>query len=414
MKISINNYEAYLIDYMDGLLNNAETQQLKAFCVQNHIDFEELTEDLPVLESTDDTFDEKEYLFKNKIVPFGSINEDNYEERFIAYQELLLDGEKEREVEEFADKNPFLLKDLRIYGNCRLKPDTTVVFKDKDNLKKKAVILPLYAKIAAVAAVIAVLFGLFWLPKNENDNANQQPELVELTPEPSENVLYPSEKESVISQDEEGRDVALYVSDDKQQSNEDVVRNISTEKQIALHNEDVARNVSTREQQTQSAGDVARNVSTEFLTENETEEIQEIRPKQIGLEPELLASLTPKNATEIEVSKDFAIEYNLLPERVFFLPMNDFYITQNQEWNENDDYEYYDHHRPSLIGKGISWLSKGRYGSIGEVVSDGLRIAKREVIELSEQALVAVYIKADESFDEAKNRWEERFERKSE
>lgn len=397
MKISIDNYEAYLIDYMDGRLNNAEIQQLKAFCVQNHIDFEELTENLPVLESINDTFDEKEYLFKNKIVPFGNINEDNYEERFIAYQELLLDGEEEREVEEFADNNPFLLNDLRTYGNCRLEPDTTIVFKDKDNLKKKAVILPLYAKIAAVAAVIAVLFGLFWLPKNEDDNANQQPVLVELTPEPSENVLYPSEKESVISQDEEGRDVALYVSDDKQQSNEDVVRNISTEKQIALHNEDVARNV-----------------STEFLTENETEEIQEIRPKQIGIGPELLASLTPKNATEIEVSKDFAIENGLLPERVFFLPVNDFHLAQNQEWDDNDDYEYYDHHRPSLIGKGISWLSKDRYGSIGEVVSDGLRIAKREVIELSEQALVAVYIKADESFDEAKNRLEERFERKSE
>ena len=414
MKISINNYEAYLIDYIDGRLNNAEIQQLKAFCVQNHIDFEELTENLPVLESTDDTFDEKEYLLKNKIVPFGNINEDNYEERFIAYQELLLDGEEEREVEDFVDNNPFLLKDLRIYGNCRLEPDTTIVFKDKDNLKKKAVILPLYAKIAAAAAVIAVLFGLFWLPKNEDDNANQQPVLVELTPEPSGNVLYPSEKESVISQDEEGRDVALYVSDDKQQeSNEDVARNISTEKQIASHNEDVARNVSTKEQQTQLAGDAARNVSMEFLAENETKEIQEIRPEQNGIGPELFASLTPKNATEIEVSKDFAIENGLLPERVFFLPMNDFYLAQNQEWNDNDDYEYYDENQ-SLFDKGIIWLSKGRYGSIGEVVSDGLRIAKREVIELSEQALVAVYIKADESFDEAKNRLEERFERKSE
>lgn len=394
MKISIDNYEAYLIDYMDGRLNNAEIQQLKAFCVQNHIDFEELTEDLPVLESTNDTFDEKEYLFKNKIVPFGNINEDNYEERFIAYQELLLDGEEEREVEDFVDNNPFLLKDLRIYGNCRLEPDTTIVFKDKDNLKKKAVILPLYAKIAAAAAVIAVLFGLFWLPKNEDDNANQQPVLVELTPEPSENVLNQSGEDNIISQNEEGRDVARYVSDDKQQSNEDVARNISTEKQIASHNEDAARNVSTA-----------------FLAENETKEIQEIRPEQIGIEPELLASLTPKNATEIEVSKDFAIENGLLPERAFFLPMNDFYLAQNQEWNENDDYEYYDENL-SLFDKGIIWLSKGRYGSIGEVVSDGIHIAKREVIELSEQALVAVYIKADESFDEAKNRWEERFERK--
>lgn len=392
MKISIDNYEAYLIDYMDGRLNDAEIRQLKAFCVQNHIDFEELTEDLPVLESTDDIFDEKEYLFKNKIVPFGSINEDNYEERFIAYQELILDGKEEREVEEFTDQNPFLHKDLRTYGNCRLEPDTTIVFKDKDNLKKKAVILPLYAKIAAVAAVIAVLFGLFWLPKNEDDNAHQQPVLVELKPEPSENVLNSSEKENVISQDEEGRDVAHYDSDDKQQeSNKGVARNISTEKQIASHNEDVARNV-----------------TTEFLAENETEEIQEIRPEQIGLEPELLATLTPKNATEIEASKTFAIEYNLLPEKVFYLPMNDYYLTQNQEWDEHDEY---DRHK-SLISKGISYISKGRYESIGEIISDGIHIAKREVIELSEQAALTAYTIVDTRLDEARAKWENRFERK--
>lgn len=392
MKISIDNYEAYLIDYMDGRLNDADIRQLKAFCVQNHIDFEELTEDLPVLESTDDILDEKEYLFKNKIVPFGSINEDNYEERFIAYQELILDGKEEREVEEFTDQNPFLHKDLRAYGNCRLEPDTTIVFKDKDNLKKKAVIFPLYAKIAAAAAVIAVLFGLFWLPKNEDDSANQQPVLVELKPEPPENVLNPSEKENIISQDEEGRDIVHYDSDDKQQeSKKGVARNISTEKQIASHNEDVARNV-----------------TTEFLAENETEEIQEIRPEQIGLEPELLATLTPKNATEIEVSKTFAIEYNLLPEKVFYLPMNDYYLTQNQEWDEHDEY---DQHK-SLISKGISYISKGRYESIGEIISDGIHIAKREVIELSEQAALTAYTIVDTRLDEARAKWENRFERK--
>ena len=391
MKISIDNYEAYLIDYMDGRLNDAEIRQLKAFCVQNHIDFEELTEDLPVLESTDDTFDEKEYLFKNKIIPFGSINEDNYEERFIAYQELILDGKEEREVEEFTDQNPFLHKDLRAYGNCRLEPDTTIVFKDKDNLKKKAVIFPLYAKIAAAAAVIAVLFGLFWLPKNEDDSANQQPVLVELKPEPPENVLNPSEKENIISQDEEGRDIVHYDSDTQIKSSGDVARNVSTEKQIASHNEDVARNV-----------------TTEFLAENETEEIQEIRPEQIGLEPELLATLTPKNATEIEVSKTFAIEYNLLPEKVFYLPMNDYYLTQNQEWDEHDEYGRH----KSLISKGISYISKGRYESIGEIISDGIHIAKREVIELSEQATLTAYTIVDTRLDEARAKWENRFERK--
>ena len=392
MKISMNNYEAYLIDYMDGRLNDAEIQQLKAFCIQNHINFEELTEDLPVLESPNDSYDEKEYLFKNKIIPFGSINEDNYKERFIAYQELLLDGEEEREVDKFTDRNPFLFKDLLTYGKCRLEPDVTIVFKDKDSLKKKAIIMPLYARIAAVAAVIALLFGLFWLPKDENNDINQQPILVELTPETNESIS----KDTLVSPENHS---------DKEINEEsgNVVRNISENEQIAS-NGNVFRNVDANTQKP-SIGDVARNVSTEY----ETEEIQEIRPEQIGIEPELLASLSPQTTAKIEVSKDFAIENDLFPETVFFLPIDDYYLAQYQD----NDYEYYDHHL-SLIGRGISWLSDGRYKSFGEIISDGLHIAKREVIELSEQAVAIAYIKADENFNEVKTKLEERFDRKDE
>lgn len=385
MKISMNNYEAYLIDYMDGRLNDAEIQQLRTFCTLNHIDFEELTEDLPILESSNDSYDEKEYLFKNKIVPFDGINENNYEERFIAYQELLLDEKEKREVEDFVEQNRFLIKDLHAYRECKLEPDTSIVFEDKDSLKKKAVVMPLYAKIAAVAAVIALLFGLFWLPKNENSDINQQPVFVELTPETNEPISEttlispenPADNQQNNKFGEEGRDIARYVSKDTQS--------------LAMNEVD---------KQVLSTEDIARNVSME----NETEEIP-----QIQIEPELLTSLSPRNATEIEVSKDFAIENELLPELVFYLPSDYSYLAQNHD----NDYEQYDHHL-SLIGRGISWLSDGRYESIGEIISDGLHIAKREVIELSEQAVAIAYIRADESFSEAKARLEDRFERKDE
>lgn len=329
MKIRINNYEAFLIDYMEGHLNDAETQQLKDFCAQNNIDFEELTEDLPVLESSSETYNEKENLFKNEIVT------DDIDE-----------------------------------GRCILKPDTSIVFKDKESLKKKAFIVPLYAKIAAAVAVIALLFGLFWLPKTENSNINEQPILVELTPETTEavsdTVLIPTEKF-----ESECRDMACYVSEN--------VQNKSSE-------------------------DVARNVSTE----DESNEIQQIR-----VESGLLASLEPRMAKEIIVNEDFAIENGLLPEMVYLLPANDYYLAQNQEWDVEDDYEYHEQHL-SLIGRGISWLSQGRYTSIGEAISDGLRIGRREVVELSEQAVAIAYIKADEGLNEIKTKWEERFERKDE
>ena len=329
MKINIENYEALLIDYMEGGLNDAEIQQLKAFCAQNNIDFEEITENLPILESSSKTYNEKENLFKNGIVA------DHIDE-----------------------------------GQCILKPDTSIVFKDKESLKKKAFIVPLYAKIAAAVAVIALLFGLFWLPKTENSNTNEQPILVELTPETTETasdtVLIPTEKF-----ESECRDMACYVSEN--------VQNKSSE-------------------------DVARNVSTE----DESYEIQQIR-----IESELLASLEPRIAKEIIVSEDFAIENGLLPEMVYLLPANDYYLAQNQEWEVEDDYEYHEQHL-SLIGRGISWLSQGRYTSISEAISDGLRIGRREVVELSEQAVAIAYIKADEGLNEIKTKLEERLERKDE
>ena len=46
-----------------------------------------------------------------------------------------------------------------------------VVYEHKDALKKKAVVIPLYAKVVAAAAAVALLFGIFWfrnaLPEQE-------------------------------------------------------------------------------------------------------------------------------------------------------------------------------------------------------------------------------------------------------
>ncbi len=350
MKININNYEAFLIDYMEGRLDNAEIQQLKAFCAQNNIDFEELTEGLPILDSPDITFEEKECLLKSETVPFDDMD-DNL---------------------------------------CKLEPDTSIVFKDKESLKKKAIILPLYAKIAAAAAVIILLFGLFWLPKNENDGTNQQPVLVELTTETDES--YP--KDTLISPE----------NSTENQLNEEH-RNVYENEQIAS-NENVAHYVSEKQQdiENQHNSSSIEKEEDEELIENETEEIQPTR-----IEPELLATLAPRSTTEVIVSEDFAVEYGLVHGNILYPATNESYLAQNQEWDEK--YEYGDQ-RLSLIGRGISWLSNGRYTSISEVISDGLHMAKHEVIDLSEQAIAYAYIKADESIDEAKNRWEERFERK--
>ena len=68
--ITIDNYEAYLLDYMDGNLSPDETKQLKAFVAAQGLDWSELTEELPRLEAPQIEFEDKKRLKKQRaIVP---------------------------------------------------------------------------------------------------------------------------------------------------------------------------------------------------------------------------------------------------------------------------------------------------------------------------------------------------------
>ena len=62
--ITIDNYEAYLLDYMEGNLGPDEAEQLKAFVAAQGLDWNELTEELPHLEAPQIEFEDKERLKK--------------------------------------------------------------------------------------------------------------------------------------------------------------------------------------------------------------------------------------------------------------------------------------------------------------------------------------------------------------
>lgn len=70
MNINTDNYEAYLLDYMEGNLSPDEAEQLKAFIAAQGLDWDELTEELPHLEAPTTTYEGKESLKKKAaIVP---------------------------------------------------------------------------------------------------------------------------------------------------------------------------------------------------------------------------------------------------------------------------------------------------------------------------------------------------------
>ena len=68
--ITTDNYEAYLLDYMEGNLSPDEAEQLKAFVAAQGLDWDELTEELPHLEAPQIAYKGKESLKKKAtIVP---------------------------------------------------------------------------------------------------------------------------------------------------------------------------------------------------------------------------------------------------------------------------------------------------------------------------------------------------------
>ena len=68
--ITTDNYEAYLLDYMEGNLSPDEAEQLKAFVAAQGMDWDELTEELPHLEVPQIAYEGKESLKKKSaIVP---------------------------------------------------------------------------------------------------------------------------------------------------------------------------------------------------------------------------------------------------------------------------------------------------------------------------------------------------------
>lgn len=98
-------------------------------------------------------------------------NMENYEERFVDYMEGQLNAAEMQEVEAFVAQHPELEDDFKLFAASKLVPDESIVFAKKNSLmQKKAVVIPMFAKIMAAAAAVALLIGIGMLFMN-----NQEP-----------------------------------------------------------------------------------------------------------------------------------------------------------------------------------------------------------------------------------------------
>lgn len=158
-KINIDNYEAYLLDHMEGNLSREEILELQAFAAQHphlNIDLNDL--ELVELVTDDVQFENKEGLKKVGIS----------DEQFVAYIENELEPQKKQEIETLCASDEKLAKDLKLFQHTIIKADLSVEFEGKNQLKKQETkVLWLFSReVLAAAASLILIMGLWFMFRN--------------------------------------------------------------------------------------------------------------------------------------------------------------------------------------------------------------------------------------------------------
>lgn len=167
-EINILNYESFVIDYLEGNLSNEEVACFEEFLES----YPELKEDIDNMDLTVIVPDQVEYKQKNslkkkQVIAVGDINENNYENVFIASFENDLTKEQESMVDDFVLKNHHLKKEYNLHGKLVAEPDYSITFSGKDKLRMRRNITIRYSSIAAAVILIITSVWFFRLQKND-------------------------------------------------------------------------------------------------------------------------------------------------------------------------------------------------------------------------------------------------------
>jgi hypothetical protein len=171
MKINRNNFEAYLIDYIEGNLNKQDEEIVNRFLEVNPDiadEFKSLRQSEATLEKVKDTLN-KAVLYKS-FSDITSITKENYEDFCIACHEGDLDDSSKQRLFDFIDKHPELKPLFDLHAKIHLQADNALHFPGKRELKKVQVISVrriIYTISAGVAAAAAIVFLWLTLPNTQ-------------------------------------------------------------------------------------------------------------------------------------------------------------------------------------------------------------------------------------------------------
>ncbi|TLX76995.1 hypothetical protein E9993_04735 [Labilibacter sediminis] len=218
MMVSRENYEIWMIDYLDGNLSEADQDLLFRFLDENPELKSELEGlDNTILKAPESHFEEKPNLLKTEADALGV----SYAEYIaIKAHEEGLSQEETDWRDNYLQNNKKSAAWFNAYLRLKLKADLTIIFKAKTTLKR-SVLIPwvnqsTIRKISA-AAVIAILLSVGGLPFLKDNSQSMQTVVVN---DPPSLIKLPASKDS----DTEN------ISEHKENPKQNKVLQISTEK----------------------------------------------------------------------------------------------------------------------------------------------------------------------------------------
>lgn len=191
-KITLHNYEAFYLDFLEGNLSEEEQAMLELFLADHpecKVDFDEIQILPSKKEKQLNDFDKQ--LLKQTDFNLLTVSNSTIEVLLIAKTENLLNPNKIKEVDAFLATNIDLQKIERELIATQLKADLGIVYEDKKHLKKERKIIPIWGIVASIAAILILFFTLNF----EMNNVTKQ--LAVVKPISKTKVHKVSEKDSV-------------------------------------------------------------------------------------------------------------------------------------------------------------------------------------------------------------------------
>lgn len=163
MKIHLKNYEAFLIDYLDGNLSAAEVREVEDFLAGHpHIlsELEELRQHKIPNEETDKSYTSG-HLFRS--LNDKKVTAQNIGEYSIAYFEGDLDVESSQKLEDAVAADRELREEFLLHKKIRFTSDKTISFPGAKRLRHKSSRKSIVFWTYGIAAAAVLLFGVFTL-----------------------------------------------------------------------------------------------------------------------------------------------------------------------------------------------------------------------------------------------------------